>query len=41
MAALREESRLVATVRQGTRNDALNRASFSLGECGPGAEFGG
>jgi hypothetical protein len=32
MAALREEIRLVATVRPGTRNDTLNRAAFSLGQ---------
>jgi Bifunctional DNA primase/polymerase, N-terminal len=32
MAALREESLLVATARPGTRNDALNRAAFSLGQ---------
>jgi hypothetical protein len=32
MAALREETRLVATARLGTRNDTLNRASFSLGQ---------
>jgi hypothetical protein len=32
MAALREESRLVATARPGTRNDTLNRAAFSLGQ---------
>jgi hypothetical protein len=32
MAALREETRLVATARQGTRNDTLNRAAFSLGQ---------
>ena len=32
MAALREETRLVATARPGTRNDTLNRAAFSLGQ---------
>ncbi len=32
VAALREESRLVATARPGTRNDTLNRAAFSLGQ---------
>jgi hypothetical protein len=32
IAALREESRLVATARPGTRNDTLNRAAFSLGQ---------
>jgi hypothetical protein len=32
MAALREEARLVATARPGTRNDTLNRAAFSLGQ---------
>jgi hypothetical protein len=32
MAALREETRLVATAQPGTRNDALNRAAFSLGQ---------
>lgn len=31
MAALREEARLVAAARPGTRNDTLNRAAFSLG----------
>jgi Bifunctional DNA primase/polymerase, N-terminal len=31
-AALREEARLVATARPGTRNDTLNRAAFSLGQ---------
>ena len=31
-AALREETRLVATSRPGTRNDTLNRAAFSLGQ---------
>ena len=32
MAALRDEARLVATARPGTRNDTLNRAAFSLGQ---------
>lgn len=32
MAALREEARLVASARPGTRNDTLNRAAFSLGQ---------
>ena len=32
LAALREETRLVATARPGTRNDTLNRAAFSLGQ---------
>jgi hypothetical protein len=32
MAALRDEARLVATARLGTRNDTLNRAAFSLGQ---------
>ncbi len=32
MAALREEARLVATAKPGTRNDTLNRAAFSLGQ---------
>ena len=32
MAALHEETRLVATARPGTRNDTLNRAAFSLGQ---------
>ena len=32
MAALREETRLVATAQPGTRNDTLNRAAFSLGQ---------
>jgi hypothetical protein len=32
LAALREETRLVATARQGTRNDTLNRAAFNLGQ---------
>lgn len=32
MAALREETRRVAAARPGTRNDALNRAAFSLGQ---------
>jgi Bifunctional DNA primase/polymerase, N-terminal len=32
MAALREETRRVATARKGTRNDTLNRAAFSLGQ---------
>jgi hypothetical protein len=31
-AALREETRLVATALPGTRNDTLNRAAFSLGQ---------
>jgi hypothetical protein len=31
-AALREETRLVAIARPGTRNDTLNRAAFSLGQ---------
>ncbi len=31
MAALRGETRLVATARPGTRNDTLNRAAFNLG----------
>lgn len=31
MAALRDETRMVATARPGTRNDTLNRAAFSLG----------
>ena len=32
MAAIRDEVRLVATARPGTRNDTLNRAAFSLGQ---------
>jgi Bifunctional DNA primase/polymerase, N-terminal len=32
LAALREETATVATSRPGTRNDALNRAAFSLGQ---------
>jgi len=32
MAALRDEARLVAAARPGTRNDTLNRAVFSLGQ---------
>jgi hypothetical protein len=32
MAALRDEARLVAAARPGTRNDTLNRAAFSLGQ---------
>jgi hypothetical protein len=32
LAALREETHRVATARPGTRNDTLNRASFSLGQ---------
>jgi Bifunctional DNA primase/polymerase, N-terminal len=32
MAALHEETRLVAAARPGTRNDTLNRAAFSLGQ---------
>jgi hypothetical protein len=32
MAALRDETRLVATAWPGTRNDTLNRAAFSLGQ---------
>jgi hypothetical protein len=32
MAALRDETRLVATARPGTRNATLNRAAFSLGQ---------
>jgi hypothetical protein len=32
MAALREEARLVAAAKPGTRNDTLNRAAFSLGQ---------
>jgi Bifunctional DNA primase/polymerase, N-terminal len=32
MAALRDEARLVAVARPGTRNDTLNRAAFSLGQ---------
>jgi hypothetical protein len=32
MAALREETRLVAMARPGTRNHTLNRAAFSLGQ---------
>jgi hypothetical protein len=32
MAALRDETRLVAAARPGTRNDTLNRAAFSLGQ---------
>jgi hypothetical protein len=32
MAALREETRLVASAHPGTRNDTLNRAAFSLGQ---------
>ena len=31
-AALREETRLVAAARPGTRNDTLNRAAFNLGQ---------
>lgn len=36
MAALRDETRLVAAARPGTRNDALNRAAFSLGQLAAG-----
>ena len=32
MAALGEETRLVAAARPGTRNDTLNRAAFCLGQ---------
>jgi len=32
MAALRDETRLVAAAQPGTRNDTLNRAAFSLGQ---------
>jgi len=32
LAALREETRKVAAAQPGTRNDALNRAAFSLGQ---------
>jgi Bifunctional DNA primase/polymerase, N-terminal len=32
MAAVREETRRVATARPGTRNDTLNRAAFNLGQ---------
>jgi len=32
IAALREETRLVATALPGTRNDTLNRTAFSLGQ---------
>ena len=32
MAAPRDEARLVAAARPGTRNDTLNRAAFSLGQ---------
>jgi len=32
LAALREETAIVATARPGTRNDTLNRAAFSLGQ---------
>ena len=32
MAAARDEARLVAAARPGTRNDTLNRAAFSLGQ---------
>jgi hypothetical protein len=32
MAALRDETRRVAAAQQGTRNDTLNRAAFSLGQ---------
>ena len=32
MAALRDEARMVAAARPGTRNDTLNRAAFSLGQ---------
>lgn len=32
LAALREETRRVATAQPGTRNDTLNRAAFSLGQ---------
>lgn len=32
MAALRDETRMVAAARPGTRNDTLNRAAFSLGQ---------
>jgi hypothetical protein len=32
MAALRQEARRVATAAEGTRNDTLNRAAFSLGQ---------
>jgi hypothetical protein len=32
MAALNEETRLVATARPGTRNNTLNRAAFNLGQ---------
>jgi hypothetical protein len=36
IAALRDEARLVATARPGTRNDTLNRAAFSLGQLAAG-----
>ena len=32
MAALRQETCLVAMARPGTRNDTLNRAAFNLGQ---------
>lgn len=32
MAALREETRRVATASEGTRNDTLNLAAFNLGQ---------
>jgi hypothetical protein len=32
VAALRDETRLVATARPGTRNDTLNRTAFSPGQ---------
>jgi hypothetical protein len=32
MAALHQETQLVAAARPGTRNDTLNRAAFSLGQ---------
>jgi len=32
MAALRDETRMVAAARPGTRNDTLNRAAFCLGQ---------
>jgi hypothetical protein len=35
MASVRGETRLVATARQGTRNDTLNRAAFGLGQLSP------
>jgi hypothetical protein len=36
LAALREETRLVAAAPPGTRNDTLNRAAFNLGQLAAG-----